>query len=121
MLAAESCWVNPNRNPGRTRAQIEAAMLAMVGGKRMIWIDGLAGNDITDGHIDTLARFVNPTTILMTNRRSMIPTTPGYGLPQRPANRYGKPEPQAVDGTRSWRSFSRLRSAARVPISFRPT
>jgi agmatine deiminase len=65
VLAAASSWVNPNRNPGRTRAQVERALLVMLGAKRMIWVDGLAGHDITDGHIDTLARFVNPTTILV--------------------------------------------------------
>ena len=65
MLAAASCWVNANRNPGRSRSQIERSLLAMVGGQRMIWVDGLAGHDITDGHIDTLARFVNATTIII--------------------------------------------------------
>lgn len=65
VLAAASSWVNDNRNPGRTRAQIEKALLAMLGASRMIWVDGLAGNDITDGHIDTLARFVNPSTIVV--------------------------------------------------------
>jgi agmatine deiminase len=65
VLAAQSCWVNDNRNAGKGRDEIEAAMLAMVGGERMIWVDGLAGQDITDGHIDTLARFVGPTTIVV--------------------------------------------------------
>ncbi len=65
VLASESCWVNPNRNPGKTRSQIERALLSMLGAQRMIWIDGLAGHDITDGHIDTLARFVDPTTIII--------------------------------------------------------
>jgi agmatine deiminase len=65
VLATLSSWVNNNRNPGRSKAQIESAILSMLGAKRMIWIDGLAGKDITDGHIDTLARFVNPTTILI--------------------------------------------------------
>lgn len=31
----------------------------------MIWVDVLAGADITDGHIDTLARFAAPTTIVV--------------------------------------------------------
>ncbi len=65
VLAAESSWVNENRNPGRSRAQIETSMLAMVGAKRMIWVDGLAGRDITDGHIDTLARFISAETIVI--------------------------------------------------------
>ncbi len=65
VLASVSSWVNKNRNPGRSKASIESALLSMLGAKRMIWVDGLAGQDITDGHIDTLARFVNPTTILV--------------------------------------------------------
>jgi agmatine deiminase len=65
VLAAASSWVNQNRNPGLTRTEIEKAILSMLGAQRMIWVDGLAGHDITDGHIDTLARFVNPSTILV--------------------------------------------------------
>jgi agmatine deiminase len=65
VLAAASCWVNDNRNPGKSREEIEAALLEMLGGDRMIWVDGLAGADITDGHIDTLARFANPSTIVV--------------------------------------------------------
>jgi agmatine deiminase len=65
VLAAASSWVNPNRNPGRTRAEVQAALLSMLGARRMIWIDGLAGYDITDGHVDTLARFANPKTIVV--------------------------------------------------------
>jgi agmatine deiminase len=63
VMAAASSWVNPNRNPGRDRAEIEAALLALLGADRMIWVDGLAGEDITDGHIDTLARFAGETTV----------------------------------------------------------
>ena len=65
VLASESCWVNDNRNPGMDRARVEAAILEMVGADRMLWIPGLAGHDITDGHIDTLGRFVGSTTILV--------------------------------------------------------
>lgn len=65
VMAAESSWVNENRNPGMTRDEIERRILDMVGGDRMIWVDGLAGADITDGHIDTLARFVDEDTILV--------------------------------------------------------
>ena len=65
VLAAESCWINDNRNPGKTRDQVEASLLDMLGGDRMIWVDGLAGADITDGHIDTLARFASPTTVVV--------------------------------------------------------
>ncbi len=59
VLAAESSWVNDNRNPGLDRDEIEGALLELLGGDRFIWVDGLAGQDITDGHIDTLARFAD--------------------------------------------------------------
>lgn len=65
VLAAESCWVNENRNPGMSRGQIEEAILTMLGAERMLWVPGLAGFDITDGHIDTLGRFIGSDTILV--------------------------------------------------------
>jgi agmatine deiminase len=61
VLAARSSWVNKNRNPGKIRTQIEVAVLRMLGADRMIWVDGAAGLDITDGHIDTRShRSVDP-------------------------------------------------------------
>lgn len=65
VLAAESSWVNDNRNPDLDRDEIEARLLDLLGAERVIWVDGLAGADITDGHIDTLARFVDPETIVV--------------------------------------------------------
>ena len=65
VLAAESSWVNENRNPGRSRADIEAALLDLLGADRLLWVDGLAGQDITDDHIDSQARFAGPTTIVL--------------------------------------------------------
>lgn len=57
-LATESAIVNPNRNPGQTRPEIEAKLLEALSLKEMIWLPGIAGEDITDGHIDFYARFV---------------------------------------------------------------
>lgn len=65
VLAARSSWVNDNRNPGRTEQSIADALVDMLGAERLIWVDGLAGADITDGHIDTLARFADPSTIVL--------------------------------------------------------
>jgi agmatine deiminase len=65
VLAAESSWVNENRNPGRSRADIEAALLDLLGADRFLWVDGLAGKDITDDHIDSQARFADPATIVL--------------------------------------------------------
>jgi agmatine deiminase len=83
MLAASSCWVNRNRNPGKSKIQIEASLLAMLGAQRMIWVDGLANHDITDGHIDTLARFINPTTILIDKPAFNDPDDPWVGVASR--------------------------------------
>ena len=60
LIATESCWVNANRNPGKTRAQVEAQLLSLYGATKMIWCTGLKGRDITDDHIDATAQFVAP-------------------------------------------------------------
>lgn len=65
LMANESSWVNPNRNPGRTRQEIEDALLAAYGADRMIWGKGVKGQDVTDDHIDGLARFTAKGRVLM--------------------------------------------------------
>ncbi|NVO55582.1 agmatine deiminase family protein [Rhodobacteraceae bacterium B1Z28] len=65
LMAHESSWVNDNRNPGLTRDEIEGRLLAAYGANRMIWSDGVWGEDITDYHIDSLARFTGPNRVLM--------------------------------------------------------
>ncbi|MCK7612050.1 agmatine deiminase family protein [Roseibium sediminicola] len=64
LMAQESCWVNPNRND-LGRPEIEARLLAAYGADTMIWAPGVRGLDITDDHIDALARFVRPGTVLI--------------------------------------------------------
>ncbi|MEM9034558.1 MAG: agmatine deiminase family protein [Actinomycetota bacterium] len=64
LLAARSSWVNDNRNPGMPEDEIADRLVALLGADRLLWVDGVAGADITDGHIDTLARFVDPRTIV---------------------------------------------------------
>jgi agmatine deiminase len=59
-LVTEQCLLNPNRNPGLNRAQIEASLADFLGLSELVWLgDGVTGDD-TDGHIDNLARFVAP-------------------------------------------------------------
>jgi agmatine deiminase len=64
VLAHASSWVNPNRNSGSPE-EIGAKLLAAVGGQSMIWAPGISGADITDYHIDALARFVAPGKVLI--------------------------------------------------------
>ncbi|WP_218134807.1 agmatine deiminase family protein [Amycolatopsis xylanica] len=65
LLATESSLVNPNRNPGRSRDDIERALKELFGVTTVIWVDGVAGQDITDYHIDALARFAAPGVVVM--------------------------------------------------------
>jgi agmatine deiminase len=64
LLTTESCLLNSNRNPDLSRSDIEKNLRDFLGVTKILWLgEGLAGDD-TDGHIDTLARFINPTTIV---------------------------------------------------------
>lgn len=64
LLTTESCLLNPNRNPGLTKAEIEGFLRDYLGVVNILWLgDGIAGDD-TDGHVDDLTRFVNGTTVV---------------------------------------------------------
>lgn len=65
LMAHASSWVIANRNPGLFEAEVTARLLAAYGAERMIWAPGLAGQDITDYHIDSLARFTGPGRVLI--------------------------------------------------------
>ena len=59
-IATESCLLIKNRNPGWKKQDVEAELLATLGIEKMIWLPGVSGVDITDGHTDFYARFVKP-------------------------------------------------------------
>lgn len=64
LITTEQCLLNPNRNPGRSRAEIEQALCDYLGARRVLWLgDGILGDD-TDGHVDDLVRFVAPATVV---------------------------------------------------------
>ena len=64
LLTTEACLLNPNRNPTLGRAEIERMLQAYLGVRHILWLgDGIEGDD-TDGHVDDLTRFVNPTTVV---------------------------------------------------------
>jgi agmatine deiminase len=64
LLTTEQCLLNSNRNPHLNKQKIEQYLSDFLGVRHFIWLKrGILGDD-TDGHIDDLARFVNPTTIV---------------------------------------------------------
>jgi agmatine deiminase len=64
VLTSTSCLLNPNRNPGYTKQKIEMILERYFGVVQVLWLDhGIAGDD-TDGHIDTITRFINPHTVV---------------------------------------------------------
>jgi len=58
LLTTEQCLLNPNRNPGLGRDEIERLLKGAFGVEEILWLgEGIEGDD-TDGHIDDLTRFV---------------------------------------------------------------
>ena len=64
LMTTETVLLNPNRNPGIGKEEMGTILKAALGAKNILWLkQGLAGDD-TDGHIDTLARFVSEDVVL---------------------------------------------------------
>jgi agmatine deiminase len=67
ILVTEECLLSPvqERNPGLGRDGTERALREWLGVRHVVWLgDGIAGDD-THGHVDDLARFVDPTTVVL--------------------------------------------------------
>jgi agmatine deiminase len=80
-VTTEQCLLNRNRNPRMSRADIETFLKDSLGVNHVIWLgEGIAGDD-TDGHVDDIARFVNPTTLVCIVEKS--PQDTNYSLLQQ--------------------------------------
>ncbi|MEM9437305.1 MAG: agmatine deiminase family protein [Pseudomonadota bacterium] len=76
LIAHESSWIIDNRNPGMSKASVTEALLHTYGADRLVWAPGLRDLDITDYHIDSLARFTGPGRILINLPDEPIPGEP---------------------------------------------
>ena len=64
LLTTEQCLLNKNRNARLDKEKIEKYLKDYLGVSHIIWLScGIVGDD-TDGHVDDIARFVNPTTVV---------------------------------------------------------
>jgi len=67
LLTTEECLLSPvqARNPGLSPADVERVLGEHLGVRHVLWLgDGIAGDD-THGHVDDLARFVDPETVVV--------------------------------------------------------
>lgn len=76
-LATESSLINDNRNPGMTKAQIEDELRVMLGVTHFIWVPGVRDYDITDYHMDILARFTEPGVVVISKP---APNAPDFAV-----------------------------------------
>jgi agmatine deiminase len=61
LLTTEQCLLNPNRNPGLGREEIETALAGHLGAERVVWLGhGLIEDRDTDGHVDLIAAYTRP-------------------------------------------------------------
>lgn len=66
LLVTEECLLNPNRNPGLGRRQIEEILRAYTGARVILWLGRGVYGDETNGHIDNLACFLAPGRVALT-------------------------------------------------------
>jgi agmatine deiminase len=68
LITTEECLLDQHvqtRNPGMTRAEVEANLKNRMGVSEVIWLGkGIAGDD-THGHVDDVARFVSARTVVL--------------------------------------------------------
>jgi len=79
-MTTKQCLLNPNRNPHLSQAEIEQRLQLALGVSQILWLEEGLKNDHTDGHIDTIARFIAPHTVMcmLTDDR----TDPNYRVLQ---------------------------------------
>lgn len=72
LMACKSSILNNNRNPGMTQTKAEEIFRKYLGVTHFIWLDGQAGLELTDQHIDGFARFGNSSTIVTMNEDDLL-------------------------------------------------
>lgn len=71
VMTTSKCLQSPNRNGGKTKAELNEELLSRLGADHVLWLDhGALEGDDTDSHIDTLARLAPDDTIVFTGTKN---------------------------------------------------
>ena len=54
-----------NRNPQMTRGEMESVLKSKFGVSKVVWLEAVPSGDLTNGHVDGIARFINETTVVV--------------------------------------------------------
>lgn len=71
-MATLSSVVSKNRNPDLSVKDAEYYISKYLGATNFIWLDGVTDEDITDAHIDGMARFYDSNTILTVSENDFL-------------------------------------------------
>ena len=90
VVTTERCLLNPNRNPGRSRAEIDAALRRATGADTVLWLaDGIAEDEGTDGHVDNVVAFFAPGRCLL--QGCADPANPNHDIAPRAGRCWKRP------------------------------
>ena len=69
LITTEMCLLNPNRNPGMTKEQIEQGLRDYLGVETIVWLPYGEAADVgpngTDGHVDGVLQYVAPGHVML--------------------------------------------------------
>ena len=89
LVTTEQCLLNPNRNPGMERDEVERRLRDDLGADRVLWLGEGLVNDHTDGHVDNLARFVGENRLAIPVAAAGDPNAAVYEDARRRAEAFG--------------------------------
>ncbi len=78
LVTTETCLLNPNRNPGMSKQEVERELVRMLGVRKVIWLPGDPTELETNGHIDGLMAFTAPGKALVETLQD--PTDPRHEI-----------------------------------------
>ncbi len=74
LISTLSCVNNDNRTAEYTLEEIEAYLTKYYGITNFIWLDGVAGMDITDNHIDGMIKIFDEHLIIADSEFDLTPS-----------------------------------------------